>query len=85
MYPVNLSEDSPVREKFSKEIHKKKIFSIKSYWQKQIFSGRGVPPQEKASDQDVLEYVEENAGAIGYVSASAEVESYKVNVLKIKN
>ena len=81
--PVDLVADSPVRGKFSAEIHGRKLSSIKAYWQKQIFSGRGVPPQEKASDQEVLEYVEGNAGAIGYVSETADIDQYNVKVLTI--
>ena len=32
--PVDLVDDSPIRAKFSKEIHGRKISSIKAYWQK---------------------------------------------------
>ena len=81
--PVDQVTDSPVRETFSKDIHGRKVASIKAYWQKQIFSGRGVPPEEKGSDKDVLEYVEKRVGAIGYVSKSAEADQYEVKVLKV--
>lgn len=81
--PVDLVEDSPVRETFSEEIHGRKISSIKAYWQKQIFSGRGVPPEEKKSDEEVLEYVSEHAGAIGYISESVEIEEDTVKVVEI--
>lgn len=81
--PVDQVEDSPVREQFSEEIHGKKVSSIKAYWQKQIFSGRGVPPPEKASDEEVLKYVEKNVGAIGYVSESTEIDTYAIKVVKI--
>jgi hypothetical protein len=59
------------------------VSSIKAYWQKQIFSGRGVPPEEKESDEEVLEYVSKNVGAIGYISESAETSAYDVKVLEI--
>ncbi len=81
--PVDQVNDSPVRETFSKVIHGRKVSSIKAYWQKQIFSGRGVPPEEKKSDEEVLQYVAENAGAIGYILESAEIDSDEVKVLKI--
>lgn len=81
--PVDLISDSPVREKFSKAIHGRKVSSVKAYWQKQIFSGRGVPPEEKGSDKEILEYVEKNVDAIGYVSESAEIEQYEVKVIEI--
>lgn len=75
--PVDLIPRSPVREKFSKEIHGKSVGTIKNYWQQQIFSGRNAPPPEKTSDSDVIEYVRVNAGAIGYVSGEADVEGVK--------
>ena len=81
--PVDLIADSPVRGKFSAEIHERKLSSIKAYWQKQIFSGRGVPPPEKTSDEEILKYVEKNVGAIGYVSKSAEIDTYAVKVVEI--
>lgn len=79
--PVDQVSSSPIREKFSKEIHEKSVTAINSYWRQKIFSGRDVPPPEKSSDADVLAYVEENADAIGYVSANAPAD--KVKVLKI--
>jgi len=82
--PVDLVESSAIRENFSKEIHNRKVSSIKAYWQKQIFSGRKVPPAEKKSNREILTYVQNNPGAVGYVSASANVDQYQIKILKIK-
>ena len=71
--PVDLSADSPVRESFSTEIHGRDVNAVKSFWQRQIFSGRGVPPPEKGSDSEVLAFVRANPGAVGYVSAGAKI------------
>lgn len=79
--PVDQVTSSPIREKFSKEIHEKSVTAINSYWRQKIFSGRDVPPPEKLSDADVLAYIAENADAVGYVSANAPID--KVKVLKI--
>ena len=46
---------------------------IAEFWRQQIFSGRNVPPVEKASDAEVLDFVRGNPGAIGYVSASTSL------------
>jgi ABC-type phosphate transport system substrate-binding protein len=81
--PVDQVETTDIRNDFSQDILGKKQVAIKAYWQKQIFSGRGVPPPEKDSDEAVLEYVDANPGAIGYVSASANLEGYHVKVVKI--
>ena len=73
--PVDQPEGSPVREAFTKAVMKKSVAAVKSYWQQQIFSGRNVPPAERASDGDVLNFVRANPAAIGYVSVTAQVGS----------
>lgn len=83
VYPVDLLEDSLVREVFSKEIHGRKVSSIKAYWQRQIFSGRELPPPEKESEQDVLKYIEQKTRAIGYISKSTEIKGYNVKDIEI--
>jgi ABC-type phosphate transport system substrate-binding protein len=83
--PVDQVEDSSIRDKFSNEILGRKVSAVEAFWQKQIFTGRGVPPPEKNSDKDVMAYVQENEGAIGYISAATDIRSLKVKVLKIEN
>lgn len=67
-----------VREAFTKEIHGRSVSSIQRYWQRKIFSGDSVPPPELADDGKVLEFVSQNAGAIGYVSGDASLDGVKV-------
>jgi ABC-type phosphate transport system substrate-binding protein len=69
--PVDLSDLSPVREQFSKEVHKKALPAVLAYWRQQIFSGSGLPPPEKGSDTEVMTYIKEHADAVGYVAARA--------------
>jgi ABC-type phosphate transport system substrate-binding protein len=75
---VDQAADSGVRADFTNAIHGKSVNAIKSYWQKKIFSGAGTPPPEVGSDAEVLSYVKSNPGAIGYVSATADVGGVKV-------
>lgn len=70
--PVN-QVNSPVREAFTRGIHKKDVSAIMKYWQRMIFSGRDVPPPELPNDADVMEFVRTNRGAIGYVSSATEL------------
>ena len=81
--PVDLVDNSPVRQKFSERIHGREVASIKAYWQKQIFSGRGVPPEEKKTEEEVLKYVAENSGAVGYIAEATKIEGYNVKVVEI--
>jgi ABC-type phosphate transport system substrate-binding protein len=66
--PVDQSTTAPVRIAFSKDVFDQAVMAIQSYWQDQIRQGLEGPPPGKASDRDVVAYVEANAGAIGYVS-----------------
>ena len=72
---VDQAPSRSVRQSFSREVHGKEVAWIKSYWQKMIFSGRATPPPELGSDREVLEFVKNNAGAVGYVSANASLGS----------
>jgi ABC-type phosphate transport system substrate-binding protein len=80
--PVDREATSTTRNGFSKVILGRDVGAIKSYWQRQIFSGRGVPPPEKSSDEDVLAFVRANSGAIGYVSSDVDI-GFGVKVLEI--
>ena len=71
--PVDQAADSPVRERFSRDILGKTVAQAKAYWQAQVFSGRGVPPVELASDDLVVQYVATHAGAVGYVAAGTRL------------
>ena len=71
--PVDQDEKSAVREAFTQAVHGKRVSAIKTFWQRMIFSGRAVPPDELADDAAVLAFVAATPGAIGYVSDSAEL------------
>ncbi|MBN2245600.1 MAG: hypothetical protein JW755_07120 [Candidatus Aminicenantes bacterium] len=75
--PVDLIPTHPIRGKFSDNIHKKRVRAIEAYWQQQIFSGQGVPPPVKNTEDEIIEYVLNNLGAIGYVSVSIAAPGVK--------
>lgn len=80
--PVDLGPDSAVRESFSRQVHHKGTAAVKAYWQQMIFSGREVPPPEKASAREVVAFVSANRGGVGYVPVGtplgAEVKAVDV-------
>lgn len=71
--PVDLEERSAVREGFSQRVHGKDTAAIKAFWQRMIFSGREVPPPEMKSAREVLDYVRQHKGAVGYVPAGTSL------------
>jgi ABC-type phosphate transport system substrate-binding protein len=82
--PVDLVSSSDTREAFSQDIHERKVSAVKAYWQKQIFSGRKIPPAEKKSNREILLFVQENPGAIGYISSSTATGGYRVKTIEVK-
>jgi ABC-type phosphate transport system substrate-binding protein len=76
--PVDQVESSPVRRKFSQAIHGMDVPSVKSFWQEVVFSGRGEPPPERASDADIIAYVRVNPNAVGYIGETTPTDAVKV-------
>lgn len=76
--PVEPPVKSAVRQRFDQDIFGKPVIAISAYWQQMIFGGKGVPPPEKSSDADVVAFVRETPGAVGYVWTGAEASGVKV-------
>ncbi len=76
--PVDQGEDSQVRERFNREVHRKSAAGVRAYWQQRIFAGRDIPPPEKRGDAEVIAFVRNNPAAIGYISAAASTSGVKV-------
>ncbi len=70
---VDRNPGAAVRVAFSKVVLGKDVAAVKSYWQRQLFSGRETPPAEFDSDREVLDFIAKTPGAIGYVSATADL------------
>ncbi len=71
--PVDLDDDSDVHSAFARTVLRRSVTAVRNYWQQIIFTGRGVPPVALSSDAAVIAYVTRHRGAVGYVSAGAEL------------
>lgn len=61
--------------------------SYKNYWVKKVFTEGGSAPKIKAKSEDVVEYVSENKGGIGYLwkdDLTGEEEGIKIVPIKKK-
>jgi ABC-type phosphate transport system substrate-binding protein len=76
--PVDQTARSATRAEFSQEIHGRSVGAIRSHWQQAAFSGAGTAPAERPSDAEVIAFVKNNPGAVGYISADADVSGVKV-------
>ena len=80
--PVQLSRRFALREQFTREVLKKSPSQLRSYWNRQIFSGKAVPPPDLESEDDVIRFVLANKGAIGYVASGVNPRGARIVRLK---
>ncbi len=71
--PIDRPNDLELRKTFSRTIHGKSMSALNNYWQRMIFSGRGVPPDTLNGDLQVFNAILANPGAVSYVAADAKL------------
>lgn len=76
--PINLTEGNATRETFNTEVLGKNARQIKAYWSKLVFTGKGTPPKEVDSADDMLELISNNPNMIGYIDSSKVTGAVKV-------
>ena len=74
-------EDDTARAIFSIAYLHKDLMTLKSYWIKMIFSGRGQPPVSFSRSEDVIDFVSKYPGGIGYIRP--EDATGKIKVINI--
>lgn len=68
----------PLRARFYQALVGKDLAEINSYWARLIFSGQASPPQQIRSSIDVVEIIEHNLGAIGYMDSAQVADNMRV-------
>jgi ABC-type phosphate transport system substrate-binding protein len=77
IHPVDQSVRSEVRRSFSGDILLQGVVEVQIYWQRRMSLGV-TPPPVKGTDEEVVRYVANTPGAIGYVSSATPLpESVK--------
>lgn len=75
---IDQPEASPLREAFYSTVTGKSVAQAKSTWAKLSFTGKGTPPKEGGSNDDIRKQVAGNAAMLGYIDKSAVDGSVKV-------
>ncbi len=75
---LNLKSSNNVRNNFQQEILGKSTAQVKAYWSKLIFTGKGKPLKELATEEDILAMVASTPNAIGYIDSSKVNDTVKV-------
>lgn len=76
--PIDQKANSDIRRIFSAQVLGESVGAIRSHWQQAAFSGSASAPIELSSDQQVINFVNANAGAVGYISSTTDAAGVKV-------
>lgn len=76
--PVNLAPGDPDRRVFMTRVMEQDDEKFISYWTVRRYIGKGAPPREFSSLPELLDYVRQTPGAIGYSSGSAPKDGLSV-------
>jgi ABC-type phosphate transport system substrate-binding protein len=76
--PVDLARRNLLRDRFTRDILKKSPTQLRSFWNRQIFTGTGMPPVERATEAGIIAYVLANRGAIGYLPEGVDPRGARV-------
>lgn len=68
--PLNLPPGHPLREQFLASILNQNEEQYSGYWLVRRYVGKGAPPQELASTEEIIRTVSTTPGAVGYVPLS---------------
>lgn len=76
--PLEQTNASPIRLEFYKKVLEKEPSQVQAIWARIVFTGKGKPPKECKSSDEVKKAIRENVNAIGYIERSAVDDSVKV-------
>lgn len=76
--PVDQPAEQPLRADFYRQLVNKSPAEIRAYWARLVFSGKTAPPQGAKTQDEVLQWLAERPGAIGYLRADQLTPQLKV-------
>ena len=78
MRPYNMKAGTALRNLFMEKVLKQTDDDFIAYWIVRRSIGKGTPPVEVDSAEEMLEYIKKNPGAIGYLDSSVPHAGVKV-------
>ena len=76
--PLEQANGSPIRLEFYKKVLEKEPPQVQAIWARIVFTGKGKPPKELKSSDEIKKAIRENVNAIGYIEKTAVDDSVKV-------
>ena len=77
--PLDQLEGSELQKLFAKSVLRKTPSSLNSYWSRQMFSGKGTPPNQiNGGDSAIIDNVSSNKNAVAYINSDNVTDDVKV-------
>ena len=70
-------EKSDIQKEFTKTYTQKSESQFSNYWRRLMFSGKGTIPKSFSSDKEIINFVTNTKGAIGYITPQSLTKSVK--------
>ena len=74
---VAMLKKGEIHEQFTEDIVKTTPSKLKKFWKKIVFTGAGTPPKIFKDEEDLVAFVAETEGAIGYIAKETPHEGVK--------
>lgn len=76
--PIDQARDSEVRTSFYKKLVNKNPNQLNAYWARQVFTGKGQPPNQVQNDEEIMLLIADNPSMVGYISSEKVDKRLKV-------
>jgi hypothetical protein len=80
---LTIGQKGSTNKEFLRTFVNKSESQFERYWRNQVFTGKGFYPKSLKTNAEIIAYVAQTNGAIGYISSETSPEG--VNVIKIKD
>lgn len=71
-----------LHEDFLKDYVNRSRRLYQNHWNKMVFTGQGFPPKSFETYKELIEYIADTPGAVGYVKKGTETDAVKVIEIK---
>jgi ABC-type phosphate transport system substrate-binding protein len=75
---VTILKKGAIHEEFLTKYVGKTSAQFQAYWNKLLYTGTGTPPVSFNTEQELVDYVSRNKGAVGYIDAQTPHKNVKV-------
>ena len=72
--PVNLAKGNVLRSAFMEQVLEQNDEKFIAYWTVRRYIGKGSPPREFATTEDLLAFLRKTPGAVGYLNENVQAE-----------